>query len=396
MTALARPYAAPRGAQLGAQVVRFLVTGGANTLLTLALYELLLLALPYWLAYAVAYAAGIVFAYVALGRFVFVGRLTVAKLVGHGSSYVVSYVLGLLLLVLLVEKVGIASWLAPILIILLLTPVNFIMSRLIFTRDLSFRSLFGRGRPTDGWLRRLPTLLAAFAGILVVLQFAPVASVRLVVDMTSSVAGESRVYVPSGKGGLSEGGAVGVPVAPGHNRLAFRLPSAPAWVRWDPVAGPGTFDIHAMALKVGGVLIPLRLERLAPAAQIAEWKPEGAGFRLKTEPGANDPSVVVPLHWKTAWLVRQGMLAAMAAALLAHLALAVALVRRRGIEPASMLPALAVTLVAALFASHGFVLLKYSVNVPYWDDWRYFINAETSYPDRLTLWWLFQYANDTI
>ena len=50
--------------QISSPFLRFLVSGGVNTLGTYLLYLALLVLLPYWLSYAIAFVSGIALAYV--------------------------------------------------------------------------------------------------------------------------------------------------------------------------------------------------------------------------------------------------------------------------------------------------------------------------------------------
>jgi len=52
-------------------VLRFLVVGGSNTVITLVLFALLARVMPPWLAYTVVFALGLAYATLLTGRFVF-------------------------------------------------------------------------------------------------------------------------------------------------------------------------------------------------------------------------------------------------------------------------------------------------------------------------------------
>jgi putative flippase GtrA len=68
MTAPARPLPSPRAS---AQLARFLVVGLSNTTLSFLVYTALVTAVPYWMAGALAFAAGAVNGYVLNRRWTF-------------------------------------------------------------------------------------------------------------------------------------------------------------------------------------------------------------------------------------------------------------------------------------------------------------------------------------
>jgi len=113
--------------------LRFLLLGGLNTVLTLALYELLLFWLEYRLAYSIAWACGVVFISIAYPKLVYrQGRLTFLRAMLNAFYYGVSYLMGLALLWLFSAKWGIPDRASIFLVIGVITPINFLMSKLIF------------------------------------------------------------------------------------------------------------------------------------------------------------------------------------------------------------------------------------------------------------------------
>jgi putative flippase GtrA len=128
-----------RGAEPGAMsgrgldtFVRFLVSGAFNTAATYALYLLLLLAFPYWVSYSVAYAAGIVLAYILSRDFVFKRRLTGQRLLAFPLVYVVQYLIGLAVAAAWVDLLGLPAWLAPAAALAITVPITFLMTRAVF------------------------------------------------------------------------------------------------------------------------------------------------------------------------------------------------------------------------------------------------------------------------
>jgi len=111
------------------QALRFLLAGGLNTVLTLALYQLLLLWWPYPLAFSTAFVCGIVFTGLVYTRFVFEMPST-ARRFGHNALYyLVSYTISLGLLAVLVDHFGIPERLAVFIGIAFMVPLNFFCLR---------------------------------------------------------------------------------------------------------------------------------------------------------------------------------------------------------------------------------------------------------------------------
>ncbi len=118
-------------AGLTGQGLRFLIGGGANTLLTLALYWLLLLWLPYSIAFTVSFALGILTGYTINTLVVFQAAWSWRKLMMFPSVHAVNYCLGLGVIFVSVDVFGIsASW-APLIATVCTLPVNFLLTRLL-------------------------------------------------------------------------------------------------------------------------------------------------------------------------------------------------------------------------------------------------------------------------
>lgn len=116
------------------QVWRFLVAGASNTLLTYALYLLLLGTLGHRLAYGVAYAAGIVLAYV-LGRgFVFKRHAGWRTVLLTPLIYLLQFCVGLLVVELWVTVLGLRAEFAPLAAVAVTLPLTFVLSRWAFVR----------------------------------------------------------------------------------------------------------------------------------------------------------------------------------------------------------------------------------------------------------------------
>lgn len=115
------------------QGLRFLVTGAVNTLGTLLLYQLLLFVMPYTPAYVLAWCAGLVFVNFAYPYFVY-GRaaVTLREAALNSGYYVLSFLASWGLLYLLTSKAGIPPRLSIFGVLVVIVPVNFLVTRYIY------------------------------------------------------------------------------------------------------------------------------------------------------------------------------------------------------------------------------------------------------------------------
>ncbi len=111
--------------------LRFLLGGGVNTAVTYTIYLALNTVFAYQLAYFVAYALGIVFAYWFNAVVVFRVPLSWKGLFSYPVVYVVQYVASASLLGGLVELAGIGEALAPLVVPLVMVPVTYVMSKFV-------------------------------------------------------------------------------------------------------------------------------------------------------------------------------------------------------------------------------------------------------------------------
>lgn len=110
---------------------RFIAAGASTTVFSYLLYLLLLRVLPALTAYGIAYVAGIVWAYTVNTLWVFRGRWRWSGLVAYPLVYVVQALLSFTLFPVLIENFGVSPAFAPLLLLVLLVPVNFVLSKLI-------------------------------------------------------------------------------------------------------------------------------------------------------------------------------------------------------------------------------------------------------------------------
>lgn len=107
----------------------FLMGGLLNTAITYGIYLLLGLFLDYQVAYVIAYACGIGFSYLFNSQIVFQVKRTWVGFVLYPLVYLIQYGLSALILHFMVERLAISKELAPLLIVVLLTPVTYILSK---------------------------------------------------------------------------------------------------------------------------------------------------------------------------------------------------------------------------------------------------------------------------
>jgi putative flippase GtrA len=120
--------------RLSGQFGGFLAVGAINTMLSLLLYEALILVMPYWLAYTLCFPAGMAFLLYANANLVFRRAVTAVSSASFVVFYLASYAAGLGVIVVLVEMISIPPQLAPLLAIAIMAPINFIGSRFVLGR----------------------------------------------------------------------------------------------------------------------------------------------------------------------------------------------------------------------------------------------------------------------
>ena len=111
--------------------LRFLLGGGVNTAFSYAVYLALNTIFAYQLAYFIAYALGVVFAYWFNALVVFRVPLSWKGLFSYPVVYVIQYLAAAFLLGGLVERAGIVESLAPLVVAIVMVPVTYVMSKLV-------------------------------------------------------------------------------------------------------------------------------------------------------------------------------------------------------------------------------------------------------------------------
>ncbi|MBF6041667.1 GtrA family protein [Pseudomonas sp. P154a] len=115
---------------------RFLLSGGFNTLVTYLLYLLLLVFFSYQISYTISYCLGVVLAYCLNRVVVFKSHRGLRSLLLFPLVYVVQYLLTSGVLWVLVVRLGVDDRIALLVAIVLMVPVNFLLSKNIFTRKI--------------------------------------------------------------------------------------------------------------------------------------------------------------------------------------------------------------------------------------------------------------------
>lgn len=114
-----------------AEFLKFVLVGGANTVLGYVLFALLTPFMHYGIAYSISYVIGVVFAYVANSLFVFHEPLAWRKFMAFPLVYVVQYLIGITLLPVLIELLRFDPLIAQPVVIVVTMPVTYLLSRLI-------------------------------------------------------------------------------------------------------------------------------------------------------------------------------------------------------------------------------------------------------------------------
>ena len=109
--------------------LRFILGGGINTAFTYTVYLAINIVLEYQLAYLLAYAIGIVFAYWFNAVAVFHIPLSWKGLFSYPVVYIIQYSVSALLLGVLVEIVEISELVGPLLVAIVMMPVTYAMSK---------------------------------------------------------------------------------------------------------------------------------------------------------------------------------------------------------------------------------------------------------------------------
>jgi putative flippase GtrA len=123
-----------RSGGIGPQALRFLASGALNTLVTYALYCVLVAFLAPQAAYALVFVLGIGLAYALNTRFVFRARMRAASATLYPLVYAVQYGANALLIELFTAA-GLGPRLALAIALVVVTPLSFAGNRLLLARQ---------------------------------------------------------------------------------------------------------------------------------------------------------------------------------------------------------------------------------------------------------------------
>lgn len=113
------------------EIIRFCIVGILATGIHYGIYLLLNQFILVWLAYSIGYAVSFVFNFYLTSIFTFKEKATVRKGVGFVISHLVNYCLHILFLSLFIWM-GVRENYAPILVYLIVIPINFLLVRFVF------------------------------------------------------------------------------------------------------------------------------------------------------------------------------------------------------------------------------------------------------------------------
>ncbi len=111
---------------------RFLLVGGANTLVTYAVFFLLGLVIPPWIAYAVAFAMGLAWTSLASSRLVFRVRFSWRRVLSFVAFYLAVFGLGQLVIHLISPNTPTELLITSAVVLVATTPIAFIGGHFIF------------------------------------------------------------------------------------------------------------------------------------------------------------------------------------------------------------------------------------------------------------------------
>lgn len=114
--------------------IKFLFTGGINTIVTYLFYLLLVAILNYHLAYIISYIIGIIVSYTLNTIFVFKTNFSIKKMVSFPLVYIFQFVASYFLVAVLIEFEIVSEIFAPIIVTVTLIPFTYFLSKFILKR----------------------------------------------------------------------------------------------------------------------------------------------------------------------------------------------------------------------------------------------------------------------
>lgn len=115
--------------------IKFLVVGATNTLVGYIIYLFLLSMMPYSIAYTCTFILSIGISYLLNSTLVFNAKHSLKKLLKFPLIYLMQYCLGLCTLTFLVSFANINQKVAPIIVVLITTPITYILMKRVFKNE---------------------------------------------------------------------------------------------------------------------------------------------------------------------------------------------------------------------------------------------------------------------
>lgn len=113
------------------EVIRFCIVGTLATCIHYGIYLFLNKFILVWLAYSIGYAISFIFNFYLTSVFTFQEKATVCKGIGFILSHLINYVLHILFLSLFIY-LRVRKDYAPILVYVIVIPINFLLVRFVF------------------------------------------------------------------------------------------------------------------------------------------------------------------------------------------------------------------------------------------------------------------------
>ena len=113
-------------------LIRFIILGIINTTLTYFLYLIFLFLLPYAWAFSITYLFGLVFNYFLSSYWVFKKKIVLKSGINFLIYHLAAYLMNMTALWIIVDLIGLSEKIAPLIAIALLTPIFYLISKVIF------------------------------------------------------------------------------------------------------------------------------------------------------------------------------------------------------------------------------------------------------------------------
>jgi putative flippase GtrA len=114
------------------QFIKFIIVGGANTVISYITYLILLNFFNYKLAYTLCYIVGITVSYILHARFTFQKQYALKSAIVYPFVYMVQYLINLAILHIAVENFHINPQISFIIATLITVPIVFLLSFFTF------------------------------------------------------------------------------------------------------------------------------------------------------------------------------------------------------------------------------------------------------------------------